>query len=217
MAYTPINWQTGDTITAEKMNKMDNGWSVSSSSVTYIDNASVTTTDTGEGAAAGPTPYMSEIADDSITVVFNGTTYICAKGGVGYGAVENGPVADFTTYPFGLVPLGPVLLLTETAGTYTITVSASSTSVETSDAFSTAVESVVDTSTMPMLCVSGETTHDDMAGAIANGRILCFDPFGVGTNMYFITSVGSESVTFIPQDAYIQASFLDGVFVVSYT
>ena len=32
MSYTPINWQTGDIITAEKMNKMDNGWSVESSS-----------------------------------------------------------------------------------------------------------------------------------------------------------------------------------------
>lgn len=28
MSYTPINWQTGDTITAEKLNKMDNGWLV---------------------------------------------------------------------------------------------------------------------------------------------------------------------------------------------
>lgn len=28
MIYTPINWQNGDTITAEKMNKMDNGWGI---------------------------------------------------------------------------------------------------------------------------------------------------------------------------------------------
>ena len=25
MAYTPTNWQTGDTITAEKLNKLENG------------------------------------------------------------------------------------------------------------------------------------------------------------------------------------------------
>lgn len=218
MAYTPINWQTGDTITAEKMNKMDNGWSVATTSTTYIDNESVTTNDPGEGACMGPTSYQSPITDDSITVVFNGTTYTCPKGDFGYGAVENGPMADFTTYPFGLVPMGPVLLLTETAGTYTLTVSASSTSIEVSDNFNSAVNNCVDTSTLPMLCVSGTTTHDDMTSAMRGGRILLFQPYGSQvTTIHIITSVGNDSVTFIPTNSNIQTSFVDGVFVVSLT
>ena len=218
MAYTPINWQTGDTITAEKMNKMDNGWSVSSNSTTYIDNESVTTSDMGEGDCVGPTSYQGVIADDSITVVFNGTTYTCQKGGFGYGAVENSPMGDFTTYPFGLVPMGPVLLVTATAGTYTLTVSASSTSIEVSDNFNSAVNNCVDTSTLPMLCVSGTTTHDDMDSAIRSGRILYFQPYGSQiANMSIIMSVGSDSVTFFPTDSSTQTSFVDGVFVVSHT
>lgn len=218
MSYTPIGWQTGDTITAEKMNKMDNGWSVSSISETYINNESITTSEKGEGAASAPTSYQSPITDDSITVIFNGTTYTCAKGGFGYGAVENGPVADFTTYPFGLVPLGPVLLLTETAGTYTLTVSANSTSVEVSDPFQTAVNSVVDTSTMPMLCVSGTTTLGEMSTAMSNGRILCFLPYGSSSSsMCIITGIGLDSVIFFPTYTGIQVSFVNDVFTVSYT
>ena len=45
MAYTPTNWQTGDTITAQKLNKLENG--VASGG----DNFLVTLTPTGETTA----------------------------------------------------------------------------------------------------------------------------------------------------------------------
>lgn len=217
MAYTPVGWQTGDTITAEKLNKMDNGWAVEGNTTVYIDNASVTTNDTGEGECVGPTPYASAIADDSITVVFNGTTYTCPKGPFGYGATENGPTADFTDYPFGLIPLGPVLLQTATAGTYTLTVSASVQSVEVSENFNSAVNTCVDTSTMPMECVSGITTGQDMYEAYAAGRIMFFKPYGNNDNVLrYITGFDQSTVYFIPEMTGVTAVFDNGVFTVTH-
>lgn len=199
MAYTPINWQTGDTITAAKLNRCDNGWSVESSSTTYIDNESVTTNDTGEGAALGLVPYAGAITAPVITVTFDGTPYTCAKGEFGYGAVASGPMADFTTYPFGLAADGPVLLLTATAGTYTLTVESSVSTIEVSEDFGKAANACVDTSTMPLLCVSGTTTFAEMSAASASGRLLYFKR-NFGT--WLITGVSEEvsttAVSFIP-------------------
>lgn len=149
MSYISTTWANGDTITAAKLNNMEsgiedaqNGWEVTSSTTTYINNESVTTTDNGEGSAAGALSYSNAISDSTITVVFDGTTYTCARGSFGYGAIAESPVPDFTDYPFGLAPMGPVLLITESAGTHTLSVSVSSSSVTTTEDFRTAVESI---------------------------------------------------------------------------
>ena len=79
MAYTPINWQTGDTITAEKMNKMDNGWGVQN---TQLFSESVTTSVyEGMSFATGTFSYSALISDESVVVTFNGTDYTVARGG----------------------------------------------------------------------------------------------------------------------------------------
>lgn len=206
MAYTPINWQTGDTITAAKLNKCDRGWSVESSSTTYI-NESVTTADRGS-FGMGATSYSTAISDATLTITFNGTEYTCARGSMGYGATADSPTPDFTTYPFGLVPMGPVLLITETAGTYTLKVEASSTTVETSSNFQTAVQSCVDVSTLPMECVSGTTTYQDMINAFSAGRLLYFKPYGNNFFSYcYITGFSSGEITFIPTYSEITVSF----------
>ena len=93
MAYTPINWQTGDTITAEKMNKMDNGWGVQN---TQLFSESVTTTAQG-GMNGGVLSYSTLIDSASIVVSFNGTDYTCSRievfGQYFYGGFsESGPV-----------------------------------------------------------------------------------------------------------------------------
>lgn len=188
MSYTPIGWQTGDTITAEKLNKMDNGWSVESSSTTYI-NESVTTEDRGN-FGMGATSYSNGISDATLTITFNGTEYTCTLGPSGYGATAESPTPDFTTYPFGLVPMGPVLLITETAGTYTLKVEASSTTVQTSTNFQTAVGSVVDINTIPFKCISGSTTYDEMAAARDSGSLLYF--YKNSSACHFITDFSNE-------------------------
>ena len=103
MAYTPIGWQTGDTITAEKLNKMDNGWSVEESATTLTEET-VTTSDQG-GMNQGVFVYNEPINTDVVYVTFNGTRYECpaidAFGQKFYGGfTEQGPV--FTEFPFAI-------------------------------------------------------------------------------------------------------------------
>ena len=120
MSYTPINWQNGDTITAEKMNKMDNGWSVGE---TQILSETVTTTIGDFPFANGSLAYAEQITDSSIIVVFDGTSYTVARNEYGYGeAGSSGPV--FTNYPFFIISNNGNAIYTENAGTYTIAISA---------------------------------------------------------------------------------------------
>ena len=103
MAYTPINWQTGDTITADKLNRCDNGWRVES---TQLFSETVTT-EAGEYGNEGMLTYSSQVSSPTITVTFDGTNYQCSVvkmgEGYGYGGVSSGWEYDFTTYPFAFV------------------------------------------------------------------------------------------------------------------
>ena len=137
MAYTPINWQTGDTITADKLNCCDNGWGVSSS---QLFSETVTTADQG-GLNQGELAYSFNIDAATITVTFDGTDYTCSRvdafGSHYYGGfTESGP--DFTYYPFVLLSRnGNNSIYTETAGSYMIAAEAAI--IEKSDNFSKAV------------------------------------------------------------------------------
>lgn len=206
MAYTPINWQTGDTITAEKLNKMDNGWSVEN---TQLFSETVTTV-AGEMGNSAQLSYTGTETPATLNITFNGTDYVCPLDGLGYGSM------DFSTYPFLLLSMdGMWTLDTETAGEQTI--SASVVQLEVSNNFRTAVDECVDTSTMPMLCVSGATTYVEMAKAADAGRILFFKPFQNNNQVRYITSFAQSNVSFIPETGSVTASFTDGVFTVSIT
>lgn len=157
MAYTPINWQTGDTITADKLNRCDNGWGYES---TQLFSETVTTSQAPFGVE-GSLSYSGQVTSPSITVTFEGTDYQCSAvqiaeaEGYGYGGVTSEWEYDFTTYPFALVfsPSEGNVLTTQTAGTYTVAVSGQSIAI--SDNFNAAVNECVDTSSMPLRCVSG--------------------------------------------------------------
>lgn len=211
MSYTPINWQTGDTITAEKLNKMDNGWGYEFGTQLFSETV---TTSAGGGFVSGSFTYSSKISNPVITVTFNGTDYDCSRidaSGVYYygGFGEQGP--DFSTYPFcimsGAMPGNETIInmiYTETAGTYTITVSTALPVV--SGEFKTVVESIT-----PLLCIPGISTQEEMGAAYSDGRILYFFYSG---NMYIITSFNSSRVGFMPS-ASLTASFNNGIFVVT--
>lgn len=185
MAYTPINWQTGDTITAEKLNRCDNGWAVEN---TQLFSETVTTADQ-DGMNMGTLAYGSQIDAPTLVVTFDGTTYTCdmidnGDGSCVYGGVgEEGP--DFTDYPFAILSDvstgGSNFIYTETAGTHTIAVV--SDSVVVSDNFSSAVNACVDASALPMRCIHGVTTYDEMLSAKEAGRLLYFY---AGSNMHII-------------------------------
>lgn len=230
MSYTPINWQTGDTITAEKLNKMDNGWSVETSGGELFSETVTTEKDPEypDEPAWGEFEYTTKIIADSITVTFNGNEYECTLMTDGYdtnyygGWVYNGPgdyLTDFSVYPFGIVSeTGYVGICTEVGGTYTVKIEAQVTTVETSSNFQKAVDSVVDTSMMPMLCKSGETSIVEMNKAIDEGRLLYFRPFTNYSFTNIITSMEGGSISFIPENSGISAYFdNDGIFWVAIT
>ena len=167
MAYTPINWQTGDVITAEKLNKMDNGWSVES---TQLFSETVTTVDTGDGYATGQLAYVFQQEPPAeVVVTFDGTDYVCERDmDFGYGGYDG-----FSTYPFYIAyRTNRTDIYTEAAGTYTVTLATSETEVSAN--FRSAVDVCVSGSTLPMKCIPNVTTYDEMQAASAAERLLYF-------------------------------------------
>ena len=123
MAYTPINWQTGQTITAEKLNKMDNGWSVESSQI--LSETVTTAAVPPFGRDMGEFDYNTQITADTIIVTFDGTPYTCTA------VIEDGTYyygdADLISTPFFIWASDEGnFLRTPSAGTYTVAISASS-------------------------------------------------------------------------------------------
>lgn len=203
MAYTPINWQTGDTITAEKLNKMDNGWGVDS---TELFSETVTTADEG-GMNSGSLVYSQLINADTITVTFDGTDYTCNATDMGNGIYGYGGVAatgpDFTNYPFALFSMVNVgagnEMYTETASTHTVAVSVSS--LQTSANFAKAASAAIGGAFYPL--VIGTTTWSQVVDAMGAGKLV----FRTWANAYDGDTTtdtqwaGAELVT----DAYIDA------------
>lgn len=122
MAYTPVNWQTGDTITAERLNRMDRGWDVET---TELFNETVTTAvdpEYPEEPAYAQLAYSGFISADSLIVTFDGTEYTCPSIDSGaYGAPFIDGAYDFSVYPFSLsIGGGHAEVSTQTAGEHTI-------------------------------------------------------------------------------------------------
>lgn len=166
MAYTPINWQTGDTITAAKLNKMDNGWGVES---TPLFSETVTTV-AGDNGNSATLAYTGTASPDVMSITFDGVDYNCAKQELGsnylYGASDP---SDFTAYPFTLGCFGGEWwLYTQTAGEHTV--SASVKSLQTSDDFEAVVESIVPMQKLYTVTI-GTTTLKEVFNALASGQI----------------------------------------------
>lgn len=203
MTYTPINWQTGDTITAEKLNKMDNGWGIDK---TQLFSETVTTV-AGDFGNTATLTYASMITAPMLYVTFDGTDYACNAISVGAGMLAYGGVAvsgpDFTEYPFAIMSAnGTNTLYTETAGTHTV--EANTASIEVSQEFDNVVNSCVDTSTMPMLCISGTTTMDEMFIAQGKNRIMYFI---YNNEYYFITTLVEVGTKFTPTRTGLTVTF----------
>ena len=158
MSYTPTEWKCGDTITAEKLNKLENGlaeccgggdvgYSCSEGWVTLTDESVTTAIEGINPEAIGELTYSEPITADTIKVIFNGTEYTCDKqiheelGNVYfyYGTnviVPIGGTIDWTQYPFAIVVTeARNNLSTETAGTYQVKIEAYEKTVETSECF----------------------------------------------------------------------------------
>lgn len=208
MAYTPINWATGDTITADKLNRCDNGWAVES---TQLFSETVTTAvdpEYPDDPPAAHLAYTSQITASTIIVTFDSTDYTCDNQGGAYGGAG---------YPFKImsIPGFGNILETDVAGTFEI--SAATSSIEVSSSFRSAVNSFVDTSTLPMRCISGTTTAQAAYQAMSSGRMLFFNPYNDQYQMCFVTGLAQDgTVSFVPTLSGVTASVQGGLFVVSY-
>ena len=192
MAYTPINWQTGDTITAEKMNKMDNGWDASSVALT----SESVTTETGIADAYGVLTYSTPITADTITVTFNGTPYVCDAFVEGSDYVYGD--YDFVSTPFYIFSNSEENGLgTPEAGTYSIEISESS--IEVSSQFVGAVNASIPELIPPFKLVPDETTLSEFNDARAQRR-FCY--LWDGTLQYVVYALNIPSAGKTPLTVY---------------
>lgn len=191
MAYTPINWQNGDTITAEKMNKMDNGWSVTSSSGTLIFSETVVTENDGD-FNSGVLSYSEEVPDGTLTVTFDGIDYTCTCSDAAFGSLDE----SFEDYPFLVFYSGKQqsnIIETATEGTHTIAVSAGGgETIETSSDFSAAVNSCVEAPAMSSMVINmvdegvfqTDKTWDEINAVFFGGGICVVVGYGPVLQMW---------------------------------
>lgn len=210
MSYTPINWQNGDTITAEKMNKMDNGWGIGE---VELFSETVTTVSGNMGVSAQLT-YSGQLLYPTISVDFDGTTYNVNVNYIGevtgYGDVgDEDP--EFTNYPFFILsqPNNVNIIYTENAGTYSVTVNVED--VVVSNDFEVAVQSCLNTNVFPLRLVPNITTYDEALQAFNSGSILYFFAEENYLNKCFYITHVSRTCSFIPESTSFEAKFgVDG-------
>ena len=208
MSYTPINWQNGDTITAEKMNKMDNGWSVNSTSVTCFEG-NITTTAGELEKAFSPTVDFSDASE--IIVTLNDTTYDLTGFDDGGWWTWGAPYGDFSEYSFSISTYnGSYLFISQAAGTYAIKIESLAKTTELSADFKAAVESASPPQTF--LCVNGITTIDEAVAAKNSNKLLFF--WTENSGCFFINDFDSQCVIY-PESETVSAYFnRDGTFIV---
>lgn len=158
MTYTPINWQTGDTITADKLNKMDNGWGFES--MQFF--SETVTTVVGKYGNEGTLNYSGSLPE-LITVMFDGVAYLCSRASYPVYGDEYG---EWDVYPFSIQFADSAWhLFTLDEGTYTIAASVQETNV--SERF---IDAVVKSATLEV--VPGETTWQEAHDALSAGKYV---------------------------------------------
>lgn len=198
MSYTPTAWQTGDVVTAEKLNKLENG--VTSAQV-YTESETVrfsgsVTTEAKEGFNVATINCDLSDLPEQITVVFDGTEYTVSKTGFGNGYFaygdfgETGP--DFSEYPFVAAALQEsttTSLYIENEGTHQMVIKVATKTVnqELADVISNVVPI--------MRLIHNKTLSADAVEAFNDGKLLYF----VGGGMtHIVTGTENNNFTYIP-------------------
>lgn len=171
------------------MNKMDNGWGVSSA---QLFSETVTTVDNGSGIYDGNLAYTGALDANTIIVTYDGTEYTCPSIGEGeYGAPYNDSNPDFSVYPFNLFKDGVyVVLTTQTAGEHTIT--AAIPTLQTSADFSDAVNSCVQLPRSVLVVNADDQVTDktwnEINNEFVNGVVCIVSGYGPVLQMWYSTS-----------------------------
>lgn len=153
MAYEKTEWKNGDTITAEKLNKIEsgvkdneNGWEVENEYELILEEE-VTTEDNGYGYIVG---YFSNSIDNNliIRVTFNGNEYECIynEDKRCYGAFEfyneqtQNWEMDFSNYSF---KISSGTIITQIAGTYTVKIEKVNKTINTTIDFNRMIDNAI--------------------------------------------------------------------------
>lgn len=163
MAYESTEWKCGDTITAEKMNKIESavkelsdtvergidlGYECTEGESIVLYDGNVTTTSSGSGGNMGTVPVSgSQDYYAVLNVTFEGTRYECEMhDGDRYGADNPYDIGESSEYPFmlGIEPLSEeIVVYTAGNGTYSIKIEGAPTIASVSQCFEVAVKKII--------------------------------------------------------------------------
>lgn len=228
MSYKTHTWESGETITAEKLNHMEDGIEECCSekgyecteTTTLLTEESVTAVQDGDWAY-GDLSYSQLINTDTICVTFNDTVYECERilinGNNTYGAPWDSAteIYDWSEYPFSITSIeGYNGLNTETAGTYSIKIEAVELSVETTPCFRKAVESISG-ATQPLIV-------NDVGGVLDKTATEISDAFYASRRVHIRNgTINSELVSVFQNDRTFKSTFViirpDFKTIVTYT
>lgn len=149
--FVKKDWKCGDTITADELNRMEDGIEEALSSgwgsvgyeckeeyATLTDESVTTVMREGDSVAYERLSYPSKIDADTIKVTFDGVEYICENRYGVYGALYNEETdsTDWSAYPFTIYwGEDGNYLNTENAGTHQVKIESYEKTVETSECF----------------------------------------------------------------------------------
>lgn len=198
MAYEKQTWQTGDVITAPKLNHMEDGiesapgYRIESQELVIIPEQTVTTEE-NYGSIGGELTVADGIeeAPETLTVTFNGQIYECQNNDMSYGAPwddslndGNGGI-DWSEYPF-FISLIDAVIETESAGTYTVSATTVTENVIVSEGFQKARGYSVDNGTV--------TVSNDFQAAVRTAQntpvIYEVQKGWSGNDYYIVTTNG---------------------------
>lgn len=223
MSYNKRTWANGNVVGAVDLNRMEQGvedafgYTYTSTRETLFEGE--VTTVASDDDCAGEINYSEVITADTIYVTFNGTGYECnvlviANSFYVYGgATASGP--DYSQYPFAVDSSSEygTLLHTETAGTYSLKIEAINSSIEVSEDFEKAVQSV-SSSSDSLLIEGGNAINDALNHTFAEIRNAMAS--GNGVIFHFVPTQATEFAEFYTQNIRVVNSSLRRQVIVQY-
>lgn len=224
MAYEKQTWECGETISADKLNHMEDGIANSGGDAGYectetrttLTEESVTTSATMLGTVVRILSYSQEISADTIRVTFDGTEYECEKIASDtenvYGATYNESTGtmDWSEYPFSVVSIpypdsgAENALFTETEGTYTIKIESHVTTVEVTPCFRNAVNKIVKEEIPSILVLSEGHLGTPTVGTVSSSTVHYSDCVA-GTAEFGVFKIWKDFDKFQGQPIIVQS------------
>lgn len=208
--YEKQTWATGDVITEEKLNHMEEGIATgggiySVENVNLFDGEVTTVYDEGSGYSIGRFEAGGELPTQDLKVVFNGTEYILPHRSTPFGSEygefdESTGMPSFVNYPLFIQDgSASYALITETAGTYSLKINEKVQKFEVNDNFASA------------LCLIVEVDKDPMANKYTLNKKYSeiYSAVKKGQNVIFTGAPNNSAVTGLPGTVFLLTRCLE--------